>query len=107
MKRMIAFIGAALVAVIALTACSNKDANKMKNDAAVIASEAKDNIDNMIQNGTVKDGDGYIEEEKHTDSTISVIESRGAAEESADIADENSIIADETDAVDDNGDALI
>ena len=68
MKRIIALLCAAVTLAAVLCGCVQKT-SEVREDADKLASEAKDELDEMIANGTVSDGDGYIDESMYPDST--------------------------------------
>lgn len=80
MKKLLAILCAAILTGALLCGCSGKDNQTMGDDMATIASEVKDNVDNMVDNGKVDDGDGYIGDntqaterptERNTEPTVS------------------------------------
>ena len=64
MKKWIIVMCAAVLVTGSLCACDREDvdetADMIGDKAETIASEVKDNVDGMISNGQVDDGDGYI-----------------------------------------------
>ena len=68
MKRIIALMCAAVTLAAAVSGCAQKT-GEVKEDAEKLASEAKNELDDMIADGTVSDGDGYIDESMYPDST--------------------------------------
>ena len=63
MKRLLFLICAVLIAVC-LCSCMQQAGKDLDRTAETVATEIKENMDNMIDNGTVKDGDGYIDENR-------------------------------------------
>jgi len=70
MKRLLLLICAVLIAVC-LCSCMQQAGKDLDQTVETLATEIKENMDNMIDNGTVKDGDGYIDESRqdHTNAT--------------------------------------
>ena len=66
MKRLIALLCVIPLTAALLAGCMQKT-SELKDDTATIASEVKDNFDDMVDNGTVNDGDGFIDENKDND----------------------------------------
>ena len=62
-KRLLLFCAALLIAVL-FCGCGEEKAEaaaeKVGEQAATIASEVKENVEGMIEDATVRDGDGYI-----------------------------------------------
>ena len=78
-----------------LVGCSSKDMNKMKEDVSTIVSEAKDNLNDMVDNATVSDGDGHIGENRQdetvmpTDDSVNMTEDKdGMFEDGGDVVDD-------------------
>ena len=67
MKRIFAVGCAVMMTALLLCGCNENDNNSMSDDLATIASEVRENVDSMIDNGTVSDGDGYIGDNRSTD----------------------------------------
>lgn len=69
MKRITALIAAVLLTVLLFSSCSEakKTAKDAADEIATIASQAKDNLEDMVDNGTVSDGDGFINEDNKAD----------------------------------------
>ena len=68
MKRFTALLCAAVMIAVLMSGCAQKT-SEIKDDADRLASEAKNELDDMIANGTVSDGDGYIDESRYPDET--------------------------------------
>ena len=68
MKRTYLLFTVMILTVMMLVGCSSKDMNKMKEDVSTAVSEAKDNLNQMIDNATVSDGDGHIGEDKRDET---------------------------------------
>ena len=68
MKKVIALFCTALMMSVLLCGCDEKEKNKVSDELATLATEVKENIDTMIDDGTVSDGDGYIDEDR--DATV-------------------------------------
>lgn len=83
MKKRILFLCSVIFVSVILCSCDkeeiDKTAEKVGDTVETIASEAKDHVEGMIEDGTVDDGDGYIGD--HTD------ESKSTAEPTDDKAD--------------------
>lgn len=64
MKKLLLIFCAVLLVSVMLCGCGDEKAEnaaeKVGDQVETIASEVKDNVDNMIEDGTVRDGDGYI-----------------------------------------------
>lgn len=80
MKKTIALLSVFILSALVFTGCSQKDMNNMKEDVSSVVSDAKDNLNNMIEDGTVNDGDGHIDEDKHDDATAPVNDQRDMTE---------------------------
>ena len=91
MKRLIALSAVLILTVAMLVGCSPKKTEKMKEDVAVAETEAKDNLDEMIENATVSDEDGYIDEEHTDDATVETVTGAGI------IDDNGALLGDSTD----------
>ena len=72
MKKRIWMICAAVLVTVTLCACGTDEAAETGEEIGdrieTYASEVKDHIDGMVENGTVSDGDGYIGEENGKDA---------------------------------------
>ena len=101
MKRLLLFICAALIAV-SLCSCMQEAGKDVKQAYETAASEVKENMDEMIKNGTVKDGDGYIDD-KHDAETVKPTDHIG----STDMTDATWNYNDKNGMTNDNGDMSV
>ena len=74
MKRILLLLTVTVVTVMMLAGCSAKDKADMKEDVSTFVSEAKEDLDDMIDNATVSDGDGHIGDQRD-EVTVSPTES--------------------------------
>ena len=73
MKKRIAALCLIPMLALLLYGCDREDVDKaadqMGDTAETIASDLKENMDSMIDDGQVKDGDGYIGEDDAADAS--------------------------------------
>ena len=60
MKRLLILFCAVCIAAVLLCGCNNKAVEDAGDAMETFASEVRDNVNSMIDNATVSDGDGYI-----------------------------------------------
>ena len=65
MKRLLLLLCTALLVALFMCSCMQQAGKDVKEAYETVSSEVKENMDNMVDNGTVRDGDGYIGEDKH------------------------------------------
>ena len=70
MKKILAAAVAVIMCAFTLCSCARNTADSIRNDAGALASEVKDNLDGMINNGEVHDGDGVIGETKRYEDDV-------------------------------------
>ena len=84
MKRIISIMCLAALVAALLCGCMQKT-SELKNDVATVASEAENRLDDMIEDGTVRDGDGYVGDSEKTDDDRSKNDmTRGVTEDVTD-----------------------
>jgi hypothetical protein len=78
-----------------LVGCSAKDTKKVKDDASEFVSDVKENLDEMIDNATVSDGDGHIGDENREKSTETRDEATEETVTGAGVVDDNGALLDD------------
>ena len=89
MKRMTALICAVLCTAMLFSSCTGmkNDVKGVTDDMATMASEMKDNLDKMVENGTVNDGDGFIDEDKSKDDDRSKLSTEYVTDYTEDVTE--------------------
>ena len=85
MKKISVILFAVMLTALLLCGCNEKKAEAAGDELATIASEVKDDLDGMVGDGTVKDGDGYIGDgdpasEAYTESATDPTDPTGATD---------------------------
>lgn len=95
MKRILLILCAAIMTAGLLCACDEDTKKTVGDDLATIASQVKDNVDGMIEDGTVRDGDGHIGEnqtEKASEATRTVTTEEETRSDNGAFDDEDDLI---------------
>ena len=70
MKRLLLLFCAVVLTAVSLCSCMQQAGRDVQEGVETLASEARENLDNMIDNGTVNDNDGYVAEDEYRNDNV-------------------------------------